>query len=177
MLRVRPFAAADDRSGFRCGEPALERYFREQAGQDIRRRIANCFVARLGETLAGFYTLSSASIPLTDLPEPLAKRLLRYPALPAIRIGRLAVDTRFQGTGLGAALLADALLRCLRAEAACFVVLVEAKHERAAAFYRHHGFMDLPSRPLTLFLPLATVKKVFASLDADDAANENNRHV
>lgn len=162
-LRIRTLDAAHDRTAFQCGEPALDRYFREQAAQDGRRRIANCFVALDGDAVAGFYTLSSASIPLPDVPEELARRLPRYPVLPAIRLGRLAVASRFQGTGCGALLLADALKRCLRAEAAAFAVLVEAKHEKAAAFYRHHGFLDLPSRPLTLFLPLATVKKALAA--------------
>ena len=161
-LCIRALDGAHDRNAFQCGEPALDRYLREQATQDCRRHIANCFVALDGETVAGFYTLSSASIPLPDVPEELARRLPRYPVLPAIRLGRLAVASRLQGTGCGALLLADALKRCLRAEAAAFAVLVEAKHEKAAAFYRHHGFLDLPSRPLTLFLPLATVKKALS---------------
>jgi GNAT superfamily N-acetyltransferase len=172
-----------DRSGFDCGEPALDRYFREQASQDMRRRIANCFVALAAEgmaeavdgeegpgvqgrmdssAVAGFYTLASASIPVRDLPEDLARRLPRYPVLPAIRIGRLAVDRRFQGQGIGSVLLIDAMQRALRADAAGFTLLVDAKHEQAAAFYRHHGFTDLDSRPGTLFLPLATAGRLLA---------------
>lgn len=162
MLRMSPLESGLDRSGFHCGEPALDRYFHEQVTQDGKRFIANCFVATEDNVIAGFYTLSSASLPMTDLPESLTKRLPRYPVLPAIRIGRLAVEARFQGRGVGSALLWDAIQRCLRAEATGFTILVDAKHEKAAAFYRHHGFADLPSRALTLFLPLATVKKVFA---------------
>ena len=78
-----------NRSAFVCGEPALDQYFREQVKQDIKRHITNCFVAVQGEAVAGFYTIASASIPVTDLPVEIISRLPRYPVLPAIRIGRL----------------------------------------------------------------------------------------
>ena len=88
-----------DRTSFGCGIKALDVYFQAQATQDIRRRMSNCFVALHGEAeeIAGFYTLSVASIPFVDLPPAESKRLPRYPALPAVRIGRLAIDARFQG--------------------------------------------------------------------------------
>ena len=81
--------------------------------------------------------------------------------MPAIRIGRLAVDQRFQGRGLGAALLADAATRALKADAAAFTLLVDAKNDSAVAFYERFGFRTLASQPRTLFLPLATAQKVF----------------
>ncbi|MGL4407584.1 MAG: GNAT family N-acetyltransferase, partial [Zoogloea sp.] len=86
------------------------------------------------------------------------KRLPRYPAVPAVRMGRLAVDQDFKGQGLSAALLADALARAARSEVAACALLVDAKDDEAAAFYRHHGFISLPESPLMLFLPLATVR-------------------
>jgi GNAT superfamily N-acetyltransferase len=100
---------------FRCGEDALDRYFQTQVTQDIRRHIANCFVAveAIAGTIAAYYTISAASIPLVDLPPDETRRLPRYPTVPAVRIGRLAVDQRFHGRGLGAALLADAATRAL----------------------------------------------------------------
>lgn len=139
----------------------MNRYFRTQATQDIRRRVANCFVAVDVETeaVAGYYTLSSAGIPASDLPPEEAKHLPRHPTLPAARIGRLAVDRRFQGRGLGAALLADAAQQAMDAPAAVFALLVDAKNDQAVKFYRHHGFQPLASRPETLFLPLATLAK------------------
>ena len=79
-----------------------------------------------------------------------------YPTVPAVRMGRLAVDQAFQGQGLGGALLADALTRAARSEIAAFALVVDAKDEAATAFYRHHGFISLPYSPQTLFLPLAT---------------------
>ncbi len=131
-----------DRSGFACGSAALDRYFQTQATQDMRRRIAACYIAVERETdvIAGFYTLSAADIPLTDLPPDMVKRLPRYPTLPAARLGRLAVDTRFKGRGLGGALLADAVLRAAASEVAVFAMVVDAKDAGAEAFYRHHGF-------------------------------------
>lgn len=160
-FRMEPLGSAHDRSAFHCGEEALDRYLQTQATQDIRRRIANCFVAIEVATgsIAGYYTLSSASIPIVDLPAEETKRLPRYPTLPAVRIGRLAVDQRFQGRGLGAALLADGAHRAIKADIAAFTLLVDAKNEKAVAFYEHYGFRALSSQPRTLFLPLATAEK------------------
>jgi ribosomal protein S18 acetylase RimI-like enzyme len=160
-FRYEPLSDRHDRTAFHCGEDALDRYFREQATQDIRRRVANCFVAVEAATgrVAGYYTLSAASVPLVDLPPDESKRLPRYPALPAARIGRLAVDSGFQGLGLGAALLANAARRTLQAEAAVFTLLVDAKNDQAVAFYQRYGFRALVGHPRTLFLPLATAQK------------------
>ena len=91
------------------------------------------------------------------------KKLPRSPSLPAIRIGRLAIDLRFQGQGLGGALLADATARGLRAEAAAFAVLVDAKNDAAVAFYEHHGFQRLASQPRSLFLAIATAGKAMST--------------
>lgn len=96
---------------------------------------------------------------MQELLADLAKRLPRYPTVPAVRIGRLAVDERFRGKGLGGALLADALRRVLQSPPAAFALLVDAKDDQAAAFYRHHGFEPLASQPRTLFLPVATAEK------------------
>lgn len=167
-FRLEPLRAAHDRTSFRCGEQVLDRYFQTQATQDIRRRVANCFVAVEAVTgqVAAYYTMSAASIPLVDLPSEETKRLPRYPTLPAVRIGRLAVDQRFQGRGLGAALLADAAQRTMRADAAAFALLVDAQNDRAAAFYRRLGFRPLISRPGTLFVPVATLRKAFQQTTA-----------
>ncbi len=86
-----------------------------------------------------------------------SKKLPRYPNVPAVQMGRLAVDQAYQGQGLGGALLADALDHTARAEIAAYALMVEAKDEAAAAVYRHHGFIALPDSPLSLFLPLASV--------------------
>lgn len=161
-FRLEPLSDEHDRASFASGEDALDRYLRTQATQDIRRRIASCFVATEAATgrLAAYYTIASASIPTPDLPAEMTRRLPRYQALPAVRIGRLAVDLKFRGRGLGAAMLADAVRRSLRAPPAVFTLLVDAKNEEASAFYKHHGFRPLASWPRTLFLPLATAEKI-----------------
>lgn len=123
----------------------------------MRRRVTACFVALdVEERIAGFYTLASTSVFLADLPAEILKKLPRYPSFPAVRMGRLAVDEAYKGQGLGGAMLADALLRPARAQIAACALIVDAKDEPAAAFYRHHGFVALPLSALTLFLPLAS---------------------
>ena len=156
---LAPFKVEYDRSLFQSGSEQLDKYLREQVTQDIRRRVAACFVAleERGRVI-GYYTLASASVPLTSLPPESRKKLPRYPAVPTVRMGRLAVDQAFQGIGLGGALLADAIDRTMRAEIASYALIVDAKNDNAAAFYRHHGFMSLPDTPLMLFLPFASIK-------------------
>jgi ribosomal protein S18 acetylase RimI-like enzyme len=157
-FQLAPLDAAHDRTTFNSGSKPLDRYLREQVTQDVRRRVAACFVALAdGQRIAGYYTLASASLLLADLPASTGKKLPRYPTVPAVRMGRLAVDQTLKGQGLGGALLADALDRAARSEIAAYALMVDAKDEAAAAFYRHHGFIALPDLPLTLFLPLATV--------------------
>ena len=157
--------ANHEREKFASGSGPLDRYWKSQVTQDVRRHVTNCFVAVEVETgiIAGYYTLAAASIPTPDLPEVVIKRLPRYPSLPAIRVGRLAIDLRFQGKGLGSALLADAAARGLRAEAAAFAMLVDAKDADAVAFYEHHGFERLASQPRSLFLALATAAKALSA--------------
>jgi ribosomal protein S18 acetylase RimI-like enzyme len=162
-FRLEPLGEEHERSLFRCGEDALDRYFQTQVNRDIRRRVANCFVAVENATrhVAAYYTISAASIRLADLPPDETRRLPRHPTVSAVRIGRLAVEQRFQGRGLGAALLADAASRTLNADAAAFTLLVDARNHQAVAFYQRFGFRVLSSQPRTLFLPLATAQKVF----------------
>ncbi len=161
-FRLEALSEAHDRAAFACGEEALDRYFQTHVTQDIRRNITNCFVAieaASGRT-AAYYTLAASSIPTPDLPPELTRKLPRYPTIPAVRIGRLAVDQRFHGRGLGAALLADAARRTLGAAPAAFALVVDAKNDQAVAFYQHHGFLPFASQPRTLFLPLATAARV-----------------
>ena len=158
-FRLAPLDAAHDRTAFNSDSAPLNRYLREQVTQDVRRRVAACFVALAdGQRIAGYYTLASASLLLADLPASTSKKLPRYPTVPAVRMGRLAIDQAFKGQGLGGALLADALDRAARAEIAAYALMVDAKDESAADFYRHHGFIALPDSPRTLFLPLVTVQ-------------------
>jgi GNAT superfamily N-acetyltransferase len=131
-----------DRTGFCCGNEALDRYFRTQARQDMRRRVTACYVAIYAVTgrIAGYYTLSAEEVALSELPEKMLRRLPRYPSVPVARVGRLAVEREHQGRGLGGALLINAAMRAMRSEIAVFALVVDAKDAEAARFYQHYGF-------------------------------------
>ena len=151
-------SADHNRAAFCSDSAPLDRYFQQQVTQDVRRRVAACYVALAADgRIAGYYTLAAASVLLHDLPLAVLKKLPRYPTVPAIRMGRLAVDREFKGQGLGGAMLADALMRAIHSEIAAYAMLVDAKDKSAANFYLHHGFVALQQAPMTLFLPLASV--------------------
>ena len=135
---------AQDRSAFVSGSDALDRYLREQAKQDMRRRVASCFVAVDNDgVIAGYYTIAATSLILDTLSAEHIKRLPRYPSIPAVLLGRLAVALAHQGKRLGGALVADALLRATRAEVMAYAMVVDAKDAQAARFYEHLGFERL----------------------------------
>jgi GNAT superfamily N-acetyltransferase len=167
MMSTPPFSIVSfsrehAKAGFCCGAELIDRYFTERAGQDIKRNLARCFVAIDNEqqSIAGYYTLSAAQIPLTSLPELLARKMPRYDAIPASRIGRLAIDKLYHGRGLGSVLIADALKKSSEISMGVYAILVDAKDDNASAFYQHHGFIPCLGRPQTLFLPLGTVGKL-----------------
>ena len=164
-----PLARRHDRSGFSCGRAELDAYLRQRAGQDARRGAATCYVADLPDPrtgkarVAAFYTLSAASVLLADM-GAVAERLPRYPSVPCVLIGRLAVDRAFGGRGLGAMAVVDAARRS-RASGIGAVGLVVDAVEEAVAFYERLGFVRLASASPSpsaggarrLFVPLATV--------------------
>jgi ribosomal protein S18 acetylase RimI-like enzyme len=140
---IGPFAG-HNRASFHSGSENLDRYFREQLSQDMRRRVANCFVAvdPSGDT-AGFYTLAATSVALNVIAPDRARRLPRYPLIRAVLLGRLAVAQNHQDRHLGAALVADALLRAAHSDIAAHLMVVDAKDEKAARFYEHLEFERL----------------------------------
>jgi ribosomal protein S18 acetylase RimI-like enzyme len=158
QLIVAALDSDHDRSQFKSGSAPLDRYVRELVTQDIRRRVAACFVMLDDHVVAGYYTLSAASVALSDLPPAVARKLPRYPSIPAIRMGRLAVDLKYRGRGLGAALLVNAMQRAARSEIPAVALIVDAKDDTAADFYRHFGFLPLANDPRAFFLPLASIK-------------------
>jgi GNAT superfamily N-acetyltransferase len=156
MIKAIEPLGKHDRAAFSCGVAALDDWFRLRAGQDEKRNVARVFVAidnRGG--IVGFYSLSSFTLSIADLPPEHAKRLPRYDAIPAAIIGRLARDKKVQGEGVGDLLLADAVRRVIGAarSLAVFAIVVEATDVKAAAFYRDFGFVPFPNRPLRLFMP------------------------
>jgi ribosomal protein S18 acetylase RimI-like enzyme len=157
-FKVEVLRADHQRNEFECGDVDLDKYFKTQVTQDVRRHVAHCFVAvnSLGE-VAGYYTLAAASVLLSDLPQSLAKKLPRYPTVPVAKMGRLAVSQSAQHLGLGSALLADALTRVFQADVAAYAMVVDAKHQEAALFYEKHGFKQFSSQPMSLWLPMNAV--------------------
>lgn len=155
------------RAAFSCGVEALDRYLKEQASQDAKKRVAVPYVLISADNrIAGYYTLSSDHIRLDDLPGELVKQLNlpRYSFIGATLIGRLARDLAFRGQGVGELLLIDALKRALEASAqiASAAVVVDAKDEDAHRFYSEFGFIAFPETARRLFLPMQTIKKLFA---------------
>lgn len=150
-----------NRPAFQCGNEQLDNYLKKQAKQDINRRISRVFIASLPgqpSTILGYYTLSSLSIELDQLPEETKRKLPRHP-IPAALIGRLAVSKNAQGQGIGKILLADAIKRTLAVsqEIAIYAMVVDAIDKQAASFYKQYGFSTLGSQKKRLYLPLRSL--------------------
>ena len=111
--------------------------------------------------IAGYYTLSSTAVKLTEFSADIARKLPRYPLVPATLLGRLAIDRSHQGRGHGRFLLADALFRAVRSEIASFAIVINAKDEAARRFYEREGFLPFPDQPLKLFRPMAEIARLF----------------
>ena len=152
--------AKHDRKAFSCGEPDLDRYFREQAVQDLSRRVAVPYVLveSASNRVAGYYTLSMRSFDRNTFPPDIAKKF-PYRHIPVVLIGRLALNKDYQGKGWGWKLVADALYRAASAssEVAAFAVVVEAKNDSARSFYEHVGFSSMVDNPLALYIPVGSI--------------------
>lgn len=165
-FQIEPLDKRHNRTTFSSGSEPLDRYLQRQASQEARRHVAVTFVLVDTEcqALAGYYTLSATSIRLGDLPPEMAGKLPRYPLVPATLLGRLAIDMRYQGKGLGEFLLMDALHRsCTQSQViAAMAVVVEAKDDQARSFYERYGFICFPDQPYWLFLPMKTIASLFS---------------
>lgn len=165
--REEPIAKKHDRASFDCGEPALNEFLRRHARQNHQHGAAKTFVAVAksdGKTILGFYSLCPASFAYSQSPEIIRKGLARHD-VPAFRLARLAVSRPLHGHGLGGQLLLAAGKRCLlaAAEVGGVAILIDAKHERAANWYASYGAIPLTDAPLSLVLPLATIKTALKS--------------
>ena len=152
-----------DRSAFASGNERIDSYFRTVVSQDVKRNYAHCYVLVEKETnrLAGFYSLSATNIPLTEIPPEAARKLPRYPTVPAALIGWLGRDVRFRGQEVGAMLLRDAVVRVATSNIGVHALCADAIDDAAVNFYRRFLFMPFEGRPRSLFLPLATAVKAF----------------
>ena len=138
---------------FDCAVEPLNSYLKRFALNNQSAGGAQTYVAELGDRIVGYYSLSAAQVEYADAPARLAKGMARHP-ISVILLARLAVDHTWQGKGLGAALLVDALRRILTAADIVGIraVMVHAKDEGARRFYEHFDFDPSPVDPLHLFL-------------------------
>jgi len=154
-----------ERLSFSCGIPELDHYLHVQAGQDAKRKVAAPFVlVDPNRNVAGYYTLSAYAIRSSELPPETARKLPKYPLIPATLLGRFAVSAAHQGQKLGRILLMDALFRSWKntAEVASVGVVAEAYNEAVRDFYLHHEFIPLLEHPRKLFISMSTIEKAFA---------------
>lgn len=162
---ISPLDGSFQKDSFDCGKPQLNEYLKQRAGQDEERRYSKTFVAATGKEskeVLGYYSTSASCIEFKNIPEhnDIPKNLPKYPA-PVMLIGRLAVDIRMQGKGLGATLLMHALSRAVSvsSEMGIFAVRVDALDLEAKEFYQHYGFVPCQDEELSLLLPMATIVK------------------
>jgi len=160
IREIVPLDKDHDRTGFNCGEEALNKYLQETARQHIDKGISKtfvCFDTNSPEKILGYFTLAICEVVTEGVPKKYAKRLPSK--VPAAKLGRLAVSVECQGQGLGGILMADAMKRTIALADNFGIVgfFVDAKNDRAKRFYEGYGFIALQSNPLTLFLPLATL--------------------
>lgn len=154
-MRILPLAGSHDRQGFDCGRQELNDWLRQVARQHQDKGLSKTFVAIREETperICGYYALTLAELENRSLPDAWRKKLPRR--IPGVRLGRLAVERRYQGKGLGELLLVDALMRTRRVvlDAGGIGLFVDAVDEQAAGYYRRFGFQASPDNPLLLFL-------------------------
>lgn len=153
-----------NREEFSCGILELDNYLKTQASQDLKKNmsVTHVLTEKGKDSILGYYSISTIGIFPGDLPQESIMKLPRYPMLPGILLGRLAVDQKYRGQGMGESLLVDALKRSLSASTQIGIVaiVVDAKNEEGVEFYKHYGFLNLPENRFKLFLPLKTLKEL-----------------
>jgi GNAT superfamily N-acetyltransferase len=163
VLKIELLASQHDRAAFDCGVPALNDYLQRLARQQQSKGVSQTHVIveeQQPSAIVGFFSLAATKCNTSELPPELARKLPRD--VPALLLGRLAVDVRHQGKGLGDALVVSAVQRAalVAKEAGIVGLFVDAKDDRAAAFYRRHGFKPTPSDTLRLFLPRESILRM-----------------
>lgn len=165
-MKITLLSKNHNRSTFQCEEESLNKYIRNQAFQDFRKKLAVCFVAvDKNNNVVGYYTLSSESLGREIIPEKFIKKIPKNYNAPVVLLGRLARDLKAKRTGLGEHLLLDALFRSLTLSEnsiGAMAVVVDPINEYAVSFYKKYGFITLPDSG-KMFLPMSVVKKLLPS--------------
>ncbi len=158
--RVEKLSPDHDLDGFDCGSEELNRFLVRFAVASQRAGAAQTYVAVSGSSIVGYYSLAVGEVAYQGAPDRLSKGLARHP-IPIMLLARLAVSSTWQGRGLGAGLLKDAMRRTLQAAdiAGIRAFAVHAKDERARDFYSHFGFVPSPTDPMHLYLLIKDVKR------------------
>lgn len=154
-----------NRKDFDCGKDLLNDYLKTQARQDVKRKLSACFVLADSETkvIQGYYTLSNNSIPLSSFSEEIQNKLPKsYKSIPTTLLGRLAIDKKYQGNGIGKILLIDALKRSygISNEIGSFGIIVDPIDDEAKGFYQKYDFIELPDSK-KMFIATQTLKELF----------------
>lgn len=162
-MKIQLLEKTHNRKNFTCEEDSLTEYIRKQVSQDIRKRLATCFVAIDNkQNVIGYYTLTSESLGRELIPEKYLKQVPKNYNAPVILLGRLANDITTKGTGLGEHLLLDALFRSYKLSnesIGAMAVVVDPINEKAFDFYRKYGFEQLPDSE-KMFLPMKVIEQL-----------------
>ena len=156
-MLITPLTGNHDRAGFDCGRAELNDWLRKVARQHRDKGLSRTFVAVRDEEPAlvcGYFALTLAEVITTSLPQSRQRKLPRV--IPGVRLGRLAVDRRYQGMRLGELMLMNAIERTrqIHEQAGVVGLFVDAIDELAAKFYAHFGFEAFADEPLKMFLPI-----------------------
>lgn len=162
-MKIQLLDTTHNRQSFECEEKSLTDYLHKQASQDVKKKLAACFVAiDESKNVMGYYTLSSESLGRELIPEKFLKKVPRNYNAPVILLGRLARDKKAKGTGLGEHLLLDALFRAFdlsENSIGAMAVVVDPINDYAIKFYENYGFEHLPDSK-KLFIPMNVIKQL-----------------
>jgi GNAT superfamily N-acetyltransferase len=144
-----------DLSQFQCGEPDLNDWLKRRALQNEETGASRTYVILSGQQVMGYYALAAGAAAHANAPGRVRRNM--PDPVPVMVIGRLAIDLRYQGRGIGSGLLKDAVLRTAQAAeiAGIRAVLVHAISDSAKRFYEKKGFTSSPVDPMTLMITLS----------------------